>query len=113
MEEIEMKISKILAGISAMAVAATMALSASAATTISVNNPDVGEWSPAFPKWTDGTQTMDDYIDGKGRRALDSYLQFGYIPLEDEVQHEVQQLRPEVKRSETAKEVTLKPGLSY
>ncbi|WP_339262545.1 glutamyl-tRNA reductase [Solibacillus sp. FSL W7-1472] len=33
--------------------------------------------------------------------------------IEDEVQHEVQQLRPEVKRSETAKEVTLKPGLSY
>lgn len=33
--------------------------------------------------------------------------------IEDEVQHEVQQLRREVKRSETAKEVTLKPGLSY
>lgn len=32
-------------------------------------------------------ENMDDYIDGKGRRALDSYLQFGYIPLEDEVQH--------------------------
>ncbi len=27
----------------------------------------------------------DDYIDGKGRRALDSYLRYGYIPLEDEV----------------------------
>lgn len=33
--------------------------------------------------------------------------------IEDEVQQEVQQLRPEVKSSETAKEVTLKPGLSY
>jgi predicted alpha-1,2-mannosidase len=30
-------------------------------------------------------EEIDDYIDGKGRRALDSYLQFGYIPLEDEV----------------------------
>lgn len=30
---------------------------------------------------------INDYTDGKGRRALDSYIQFGYIPLEDEVQH--------------------------
>ena len=27
----------------------------------------------------------DDYKDGKGRRALKSYLKYGYIPLEDEV----------------------------
>jgi len=27
----------------------------------------------------------EDYIDGKGRRALKSYLQYGYIPLEDSV----------------------------
>ena len=27
-----------------------------------------------------------DYLDGKGRRALDSYLKYGYIPLEDSVQ---------------------------
>lgn len=33
--------------------------------------------------------------------------------IEDEVQQEVQQLRPEVKSSGTAKEATLKPGLSY
>ena len=33
--------------------------------------------------------------------------------IEDEVQQEVQQLRPEVKSSETAKEVTLKTGFSY
>ncbi|NQU85681.1 MAG: glycoside hydrolase family 92 protein [Mariniphaga sp.] len=26
-----------------------------------------------------------DYINGKGRRALESYLEYGYIPLEDEV----------------------------
>ncbi|MCM3720666.1 glutamyl-tRNA reductase [Solibacillus isronensis] len=33
--------------------------------------------------------------------------------IEDEVQQEVQQLRPEVKNSEAAQEVTLKPGFSY
>lgn len=27
-----------------------------------------------------------EYIDGKGRRALDSYLKYGYIPLEDGVE---------------------------
>jgi predicted alpha-1,2-mannosidase len=27
-----------------------------------------------------------DYVEGKGRRALDSYLKYGYIPLEDSVQ---------------------------
>ncbi len=29
--------------------------------------------------------TCDEYKDGKGRRALDSYLKYGYIPLEDSV----------------------------
>jgi predicted alpha-1,2-mannosidase len=29
--------------------------------------------------------SRDEYIDGKGRRALKSYLQYGYIPLEDSV----------------------------
>jgi len=28
---------------------------------------------------------LDEYIDGKGRRALESYLQFDYIPIEDDV----------------------------
>ncbi len=28
---------------------------------------------------------LDEYRDGKGRRALNTYMQFGYIPLEDEV----------------------------
>ncbi len=28
---------------------------------------------------------IEDYIDGKGRRALTSYMQLGYIPVEDEV----------------------------
>ncbi|MGM0620276.1 MAG: GH92 family glycosyl hydrolase [Bacteroidota bacterium] len=30
---------------------------------------------------------MEEYIDGKGRRSLTSYLEFGYIPIEDEVPH--------------------------
>ncbi|HAZ02148.1 MAG: hypothetical protein A2W90_22720 [Bacteroidetes bacterium GWF2_42_66] len=29
--------------------------------------------------------SFDEYVDGKGRRALSSYLKFGYIPLEDPV----------------------------
>jgi len=31
------------------------------------------------------TPPRDQYVDGKGRRALDSYLKYGYIPLEDHV----------------------------
>ena len=30
-------------------------------------------------------ESYDEYKDGKGRRALDSYLKYGYIPLEDPV----------------------------
>ena len=33
------------------------------------------------------TPEMEAYVDGKGRRALKSYIEFGYIPLEDEVNH--------------------------
>jgi predicted alpha-1,2-mannosidase len=29
--------------------------------------------------------SFDDYVDGRGRRGLNSYLKFGYIPLEDPV----------------------------
>jgi predicted alpha-1,2-mannosidase len=29
--------------------------------------------------------THEEYVDGRGRRALDSYLRYGYIPLEDPV----------------------------
>lgn len=60
-----MKITKVFAGLLAMAVAATTAISASAASTITVNNPEPTDWGAAFPKWTDGTQEMDDYIDAK------------------------------------------------
>ncbi len=31
------------------------------------------------------TPPRDEYIDGKGRRALDSYIKYGYIPMEDSV----------------------------
>jgi len=31
------------------------------------------------------TPDINDYLDGKGRRALNSYIEFGYIPLEDEI----------------------------
>ena len=31
-------------------------------------------------------ETFDEYKEGKGRRALESYLKYGYIPLEDSVQ---------------------------
>jgi predicted alpha-1,2-mannosidase len=30
-------------------------------------------------------ETSAEYIDGRGRRALQSYLKYGYVPLEDEV----------------------------
>ena len=38
----------------------------------------------------------DDYLQGKGRRALESYLKYGFIPLDDEVlnsAHTHQQVR--------------------
>jgi predicted alpha-1,2-mannosidase len=34
---------------------------------------------------TEGPATLELYKDGRGRRALDSYLKYGYIPLEDHV----------------------------
>jgi len=38
------------------------------------------------------------YVDGKGRRALDSYMEFGYIPLEDSVKQAFHQ-REQVSRT--------------
>ena len=35
---------------------------------------------------TESPSTFEEYVDGKGRRALESYLKYGYIPLEDSVQ---------------------------
>lgn len=35
---------------------------------------------------TETPATFEEYVDGKGRRALPSYLKYGYIPLEDSVQ---------------------------
>ena len=34
---------------------------------------------------TKSPESFDDYMNGKGRRALKSYLQYGYVPLEDKV----------------------------
>lgn len=34
----------------------------------------------------DSPASHQDYVDGKGRRALESYLKYGYIPLEDGVE---------------------------
>jgi predicted alpha-1,2-mannosidase len=45
------------------------------------------EWQYSFLK-KNATETPKDfreYLDGKGVRALDSYLKYGYIPLEDSV----------------------------
>ena len=35
---------------------------------------------------TESPATFEEYVDGKGRRALPSYLKYGYVPLEDSVQ---------------------------
>jgi predicted alpha-1,2-mannosidase len=43
-------------------------------------------------------ENMEEYIDGKGRRSLTSYLEFGYIPIEDEVPHAFH-LREQVSRT--------------
>jgi len=43
----------------------------------------------------DQPKNWKDYVDGKGRRALDSYLKYGYIPLEDSVKeafHKMEQV---------------------
>lgn len=75
-----MKISKILAGISAMAVAATMAISASAATTINIAEPNTTQWEEPFPKYDPGDGKLtSDYIDGKSLTkgtALDVTVNF-------------------------------------
>ncbi|AFL89592.1 alpha-1,2-mannosidase, putative [Terriglobus roseus DSM 18391] len=34
---------------------------------------------------TQGPETKELYLDGRGRRGLDSYLKYGYIPLEDHI----------------------------
>jgi len=43
----------------------------------------------------DQPKSWQDYVDGKGRRALTSYLKYGYIPLEDSVKeafHKMEQV---------------------
>lgn len=62
-----MKISKILAGMSAAAIVASMAMiPASAASTITIDNAPTDEWSNAFPKFTNAEgKEADDFVDGK------------------------------------------------
>ena len=70
-----MKISKIFAGMSALAIAATMAISASASTTIPVTDGQTEDWASAFAKNGEG----DDFIDAKSLTkdtALDVKVDF-------------------------------------
>ena len=61
-----MKISKILAGVSAMSLVAAMAISASAATTINNSNPNTTAWENCFPKYDPGNgKETDDCVDAK------------------------------------------------
>ena len=51
-----------------------------------IRNFDVEEaWIALRKNAFDTPETYEEYKDGKGRRALDSYLKYGYIPLEDPV----------------------------
>lgn len=47
---------------------------------------------------TESPATYEEYIEGKGRRALKSYLKYGYIPLEDSVK-EAYHNREQVSRT--------------
>ena len=47
---------------------------------------------------TESPATFAEYVDGKGRRALKSYLKYGYIPLEDSVK-EAFHTREQVSRT--------------
>ena len=51
-----------------------------------IRNFDVGEaYKLLRQNAFDTPLNKSDYVEGKGRRALDSYLKYGYIPLEDSV----------------------------
>lgn len=51
-----------------------------------VRNFDVGKAYEALVKMAFETpEKYEDYADGKGRRALDDYIKYGYIPLENPV----------------------------
>ena len=70
-----MKISKIFAGMSALAIAATMAISASASTSIAITDGQTEDWASAFAKNGEG----DDFIDAKSLTkdtALDVKVDF-------------------------------------
>ena len=44
-------------------------------------------------------KNFDDYVNGKGRRALTSYLKYGYVPLEDKVNESTNHKGEQVSRT--------------
>jgi len=50
-----------------------------------VRNFDVAQAYQLMRRNASSTPPLPEYEDGEGRRALDSYLKYGYIPLEDHV----------------------------
>jgi predicted alpha-1,2-mannosidase len=51
-----------------------------------IRNYDVGEAYRLMRQNAFDTPNQEDYVNGMGRRALTSYLKYGYIPMEDSVQ---------------------------
>ncbi|WP_394348332.1 GH92 family glycosyl hydrolase [Pedobacter westerhofensis] len=58
----------------------------SSAYTKGIRNYDVKEAYRLMRQNAFDTPGKEDYVNGKGRRALSSYLKYGYIPMEDSVQ---------------------------
>lgn len=50
-----------------------------------IRNYDVNEAYRLMRQNAFDSPNHDDYVNGKGRRALDTYLKYGYIPMEDSV----------------------------
>lgn len=50
-----------------------------------IRNYDINEAYRLMRQNAFDTSTLQEYKEGKGRRALSSYLKYGYVPLEDEV----------------------------
>lgn len=50
-----------------------------------IRNYDVNEAYRLMRQNAFDLPNQDDYVNGKGRRALDTYLKYGYIPMEDSV----------------------------
>ncbi|MCB0731134.1 MAG: GH92 family glycosyl hydrolase [Ignavibacteriae bacterium] len=59
---------------------------------------DENQYSYLKQNATESPKEFKDYVDGKGRRALESYMQYGYVPLEDSVKQSFHQ-REQVSRT--------------